>query len=50
MNMVESGVNHQDNPVERGPVPGSVRTTHGSPSADSIKPKIEVNNLNFFYN
>src|SRR6201994_4102226 len=55
MNMVESGVNHlnsktEEKPVERGPVPGSVRPTHGSQPADSIKPKIEVNNLNFFYN
>src|ERR1700742_1950142 len=55
MNMVESGVNHLNpkadaKPVERGPVPGSVRPTHASQPADSIKPKIEVKNLNFFYN
>ena len=50
MNMVESGVNHQEKQIERGPVPGSVRPTHSSQPADSIKPKIEVNNLNFFYN
>lgn len=38
------------NPVERGAVPGSFKPTHHAPPVGSMKPKIEVNNLNFFYN
>ncbi|CAH2792046.1 MAG: Phosphate ABC transporter, ATP-binding protein PstB (TC 3.A.1.7.1) [Candidatus Burkholderia crenata] len=37
-------------PVERGAALGSFKPTHHAPPAGSMKPKIEVNNLNFFYN
>jgi phosphate transport system ATP-binding protein len=63
MNMVESGVSRLDastgdrtvedkastGTTERGPLPGSIKPAHSAKPADSMKPKIEVNDLNFFY-
>src|SRR5471030_3434503 len=49
-NPAASGDHSSTSPVERGAVAGSFKPAHQAPPVGSMKPKIEVNNLNFFYN
>src|SRR5471032_358425 len=49
-NPAASGDHSSTTPVERGAAPGSFKPAHHAPPVGSMKPKIEVNNLNFFYN
>ena len=49
-NPAASGDNVGTSPIERGAAPGSFKPAHHAPPVGSMKPKIEVNNLNFFYN
>src|SRR3984957_18795690 len=49
-NPAASGDHSSTAPVERGAAPGSSKPAHHAPPVGSMKPKIEVNNLNFFYN